>query len=69
MKKPTERELGGMTVNERLVVLGLFDKWDAAAKSRNRSRMIQILSQCAMTQKQCEETTDALLANPKKYGF
>ncbi len=69
MNKPTEQELGGMTVNERLFALDLFDEWDESVNSRNRNQMIQILSQCAMSQKQCEETADTLLENPQKYGF
>jgi len=69
MSKPTETELGGMTVNERLFAMGLLDQWDEAAQARDRSRMTQILSQCALSKEQCEETTDALLKNPSMYGF
>ncbi len=69
MSKPTETDLRGMTVNERLFAMGLLDQWDEAAKTRDRIRMIQILSQCALSKEQCEETTDALLKNPSRYGF
>jgi hypothetical protein len=66
---PGKDELQGMTVNERLFTLSLLDQWDRAAKSRNRDEMIKILGQCAMSQEQCEQTTDAVLNNPAKYGF
>jgi hypothetical protein len=69
MNKPTPQELGGMTVNERLVMLDLFDQWDKACRSRDRNQMIQILKQCAMNNQQSESTTDTLLANPKMYGY
>jgi len=32
-----------MTVNERLYAAGLLDGWDAAAKSRDRRRMVELL--------------------------
>ena len=69
MNKPTEQELSGMTVNERLFALGLLDQFDEATKSKNREQMIKILGQCAMTQKQCEFTTHTILKQPEKYGF
>jgi len=69
MKKPTDKELHGMTVNERIYAIGLLDQWDRAAKARDRDRMIQILSQCALSQEQCVQTTDAVLKNPAMYGF
>ena len=69
MNKPTDDELQGMTVNERLSALGLLGQWDKAILKRNRSEMIKLLGKCALPKEQCEETTDAVLANPSKYGF
>lgn len=69
MNKYSEEDLKGMTVNERLFSLGLTDQWDKSAKSRNRQRMIEVLLQCAFSQEQSEQTTDAVLENPAKYGF
>jgi hypothetical protein len=40
--RPSDQELGGMTVNERLVLCGVIDKWDAAVKRRNKNDMIAI---------------------------
>lgn len=67
--KPTDAELRGMTVNERLFAVGLIDQWDKAAKKRNRARMIEILGKCALTNEQCKETTDAVLKKPDMYGY
>jgi hypothetical protein len=64
----TESKYGGMTVNERLSVAGLIDEWDVAAKSRNRDRMIEVLSKVELSQ-QAAEITDTVLANPRRYGF
>ena len=59
----------GMTVNERLVMAGLLAAWDAAVISGNRARMIEILMATDLSEKQAAETTDAVLADPAKYGF
>lgn len=68
-KKPTEAELKAMTVNERLYVMGLLEEWDVAAKAKDREKMINILSRCAMTKEEYEGTISAVLNNPAKYGF
>ena len=59
----------GMTVNERLVVSGQMPAWDAAVSRRDRARMIEVLMSTELTEKQATETTDAVLADPGKYGF
>lgn len=69
MNKPTETDLAGMTVNERLFTMGLLNEWDAATKERNRDLMIYILAQCTLSLKQCEQTTDAILKNPVTFEF
>lgn len=69
MKNPIESELAGMTINERLYAMGLLNQWDSAANAKDRSKMIDILKQCALSEKQCIETVDTILKNPKKYGF
>lgn len=65
----TDRELSGMTVNERLAACGLIDRWDAAARAKNRKEMISVLREAALTKKEAAWTTDVVLANPAKYGF
>jgi hypothetical protein len=59
----------GMTVNERLVVSGQMAAWDAAVVRRDRAGMIAVLMATELSEKQAAETTDAVLANPQKYGF
>ena len=65
----SEPDYGGMTVNERLLSRGLLNEFEDAVQERSRSRMIEILSRVEMTRQQSEETVDAILVNPRKYGF
>ena len=67
--RPSEHELRGMTVNERLFACGLIDKWDDAVRRKNRQDMIAILKDASLSELQASETADAVLNNPKKYGF
>jgi hypothetical protein len=57
--------LSGMTVNERLFVLGLLEEFDVAARARDRARMIEILARAEVG----SETADQLLASPERYGY
>lgn len=59
----------GMTVNERLVVSGQMTAWDSAVAKRDRARMIEVLVSTELSEQQAAATTDAVLANPGKYGF
>jgi hypothetical protein len=58
-----------MTVNERLVVCGVLDKWDDAVRRRSRGEMIEVLRSVALTEQQAVHTTDTVLQNPKQYGY
>ena len=69
MTRPSDDELSGMTVNERLFACGLLDAWHDAAMNRDRPRMISLLVQTAVGRDQAERTTDTVLENPKMYGF
>lgn len=40
---------GGMTVNERLYVSGLLDKFDRAVKNKDTQNIISILKEVEMT--------------------
>ena len=62
--RPTDQELRGMTVNERLVMCGVTDKWDDAVQRRSRAEMIAVLQGVAMTEHQAIQTSDAVLQNP-----
>lgn len=59
----------GMTVNERLVTAGLIAAWDEAVAKRDRAGMIAVLMATELSEKQAAETTDAVQADPGKYGF
>jgi RNAse (barnase) inhibitor barstar len=65
---PDQVDYSGMTVNERLSSAGIMADWDAAAKSRNRKRMIALLCRVGLAD-QAEQIADAILSNPKGYGF
>jgi hypothetical protein len=61
--------ISGMTVNERLSQLGLFEAFDSAIASREVSAVVAVLKQVALTDKQAHETATAILADPGHYGF
>lgn len=65
--RPTDEELGGMTVNERLFACGVLDEWDDAVRRRSRAEMIEILRTVALTEHQAAQSADTVLQNPKQY--
>ena len=65
----SERGHLGMTVNERLLLAGLFDEFAAAARERDRDGMIAILVRAELPRDAAVATTDAVLADPKRYGY
>ena len=67
--QPAPERYRGMTVNERLMVAGLRDPFDAAVRRGDRPAMISLLGQLELDEKQAISTTDTLLANPKHYGY
>jgi hypothetical protein len=50
MERLTKEEEGGMTVNERLVVAGLIDNFDAAVARRDEPAIREILIQVFLTE-------------------
>jgi hypothetical protein len=56
-----------MTVNERLHQAGLIEAFDAAARSRDRAHMIEILERVEVGD--ATGTVDAILEKPGFYGF
>ena len=62
--RPTDQELGGMTVNERLVRCGAIDRGDDAVQRRSRAEIIAVFRDVAMTEHQAIQTSDAVLQNP-----
>jgi len=65
--KPSDEELAGMTVNERLWACDLYDQWREAALLRNRVEMIAILGQVGIPAEHATYTVDGVLADPKKF--
>lgn len=59
----------GMTINERLHYFNLFDKFDQAIMNRDNDEIIRILKLARLSEAQAEETADAILAHPEKYGY
>jgi len=62
-------QLGGMTVNERLSVAGLIERFDAAARGREESVMVAILRQVDLAEADAAACAAAILANPVKFGY
>lgn len=60
---------GGMTVNERLVVAGVMDQFDAAIRRRDRTAAIAVLTELDMSHASAASTVDATLSDPSKYGY
>jgi hypothetical protein len=58
----------GMTVNERLVVAGLVDQWDAAVRQRDRDGVIETLKQVDIGF-DADKIADAVLKNPRAMDF
>jgi hypothetical protein len=61
--------LDGMTINERLSTLDLFEEFDRAARRRDREDLISILVQAHLTREQAKASVDVFLDDPAKYGF
>jgi hypothetical protein len=55
-----------MTVNERFFSAGLLEDWDAAKKTRDRTRMIDLLSKVDLAD-QADVIADTILSNPQRY--
>lgn len=60
--------LGGMTVNERLVLAGLLSHWDAAIEAGGRETAIGVLQRVEMSEESAAATVDAVLADPPGAG-
>ena len=67
MPKPTNDELLGMTVNERLFACGLLEKYLESQQNQSRDEMVAILTQVAFTRAQACEIADNILRHPKRF--
>ena len=61
--------LGGMTVNERLVLTGLVQQFETAIHSRDRRAAVDVPLQVALSEATATATVDAVFDNPTKYGY
>jgi len=64
-----QSNIGGMTVNERLVHLGLLSEFEAAVKSRSAVAVVAVLERAKFTREQSEYTATMVLLAPEKYGY
>ena len=67
--KMEQQSLNGMTVNERLFHLGLFETFDSAARARDVRAMGEMLLRAQFSEEQALQTATAVMANPKPYGY
>ena len=61
--------LSGMTVNERLFTLGLLDEFDALVRRRKRDEMVALLKRAELSDVDAASCADAVLADPKRFGY
>jgi hypothetical protein len=61
-----DSKFAGITTNERLHAAGLLSTFDAYARRHHRDGMIAVLEKVG---DQAAQIADAILANPKTYGF
>jgi hypothetical protein len=62
-KNETKKNFNGLTVNERLHLAGLLKRFDAAARRRNRVKMMTLLKQVALPESYAAKWVDAMLGD------
>ncbi len=67
--RPSDSELAGMTLNERLFACRCMKEWDTSVRDRDRERMISVLMKVGLTRDGAGFTVDAVLKDPVKFGF
>lgn len=55
-------EIGGMTVNERLWHLGLFERFDACVERGDRDGLRAVLKECALSDENIERIIEKVFA-------
>lgn len=69
MIRPTEQDLAGMSLSERLMACDLFEQWDDAVTAKNKDEMVSLLVETSLTERKAKQTAKAILADPSAYGF
>lgn len=60
------KNLKGMTLNERLYALGLLDRYDEAAARKDRNELLNLLKECELTEQQAHASVEQIL-NPSSH--
>ena len=60
---------GGLTLNERLHVSGLLERFDEAIHSQNKDEAVKLLLKTGMRKVEAEETVGEIIKDPKAYGY
>jgi len=69
MAEGFQAKYSGMTTNERLFSAGLLERFDDAARWRDRGKMIAFLVQVEFSESDATSIVDAVLAKPTIYGY
>ena len=62
-KMETQKDFNGLTVNERLFVAGLLERFDDAAREGKRDAMISMLKRVALSESYAARWVDTLLGD------
>ncbi len=60
---------GGLTLNERLLVSGLLERFDEAVHTQNHEEAVKLLLKTGMRKLEAEDTVTSILSDPKAYGY
>ena len=69
--EPSRSPYAGMTVEERRFTAGLLAAFDAAARGRDRTGVgvVALLERVDLYPDEAAETADAILREPRRYGY
>lgn len=59
----------GLTLNERLRVAGLVDKFDAAIAAGDQAEAVKLLVKTGLRKPEAEDKVNNILADPRAYGY
>ncbi len=62
-KSDSRKNFSGLTVMERLHLAGLLKRFDAAARRRNREKMMLLLKQVALPEHYAAKWVDTMLGD------
>lgn len=59
----------GLTLNERLRVSGLVEKFDAAVAAQDHDAAVKLLVKTGLRKPEAEDKVNNILSDPKAYGY